>query len=140
MKRIKYIIASLAALLLVTAPASLASAQIDIKGSFCTGTKVTGDPEVAGSVADCDTADDGVDVQSIAETIVNVFTWIVGVVAVIMIIYGGFRYITSGGDSGKVSGAKNAIIFALVGLVIVILAQIIIRFVVNQFDGTGPGN
>lgn len=64
--------------------------------------------------------------------ILNVFSIIVGVLAVIMIIYGGARYVTSGGDSGKVGESKNTIIFALIGLVIVALAQFIVKFVLNR--------
>lgn len=71
-------------------------------------------------------------IDSIAKTVVMYFSIIVGVIAVIMIIYAGFRYITSGGESGSVSGAKNALIYALVGLVIVALAQFIVHFVLNS--------
>jgi hypothetical protein len=49
-----------------------------------------------------------------------------------MIVFGGFKYITSGGDSNNVSGAKNTIIYAIIGLVIVALAQLIVHFVLNQ--------
>ena len=49
-----------------------------------------------------------------------------------MIIYGGMRYITSGGDSGKITSAKNTIIYALIGLVVVALAQFIVKFVLNK--------
>jgi hypothetical protein len=49
-----------------------------------------------------------------------------------MIIWGGFKYITSGGDSNNVSGAKNTIIYAIIGLVIVALAQLIVHFVISQ--------
>jgi hypothetical protein len=49
-----------------------------------------------------------------------------------MIIYGGFRYITSGGDSGRVGSAKNTLIYAIVGLIIVALAQLIVNFVITQ--------
>jgi hypothetical protein len=49
-----------------------------------------------------------------------------------MIIVGGLKYITSGGDSGNVSGAKNTILYAIVGLVVVALAQIIVRFVLTR--------
>ena len=64
--------------------------------------------------------------------IVNVFSVVVGVVAVIMIIVGGFRYITSGGDSNNISSAKNTIIYAIIGLIIVALAQFIVQFVLNK--------
>ena len=55
-----------------------------------------------------------------------------------MIIIGGLRYITSGGDSGNVTGAKNTILYAVVGLIVVALAQVIVRFVVNRATSTGP--
>jgi cytochrome bd-type quinol oxidase subunit 2 len=67
-----------------------------------------------------------------AKKLVDLFSIVVGAVSVIMIIYGGFRYITSGGDSGRVGNAKNTLIYAIVGLVIVALAQIIVHFVLNQ--------
>jgi cytochrome bd-type quinol oxidase subunit 2 len=67
-----------------------------------------------------------------ARKLVDLFSIVVGAVSVIMIIYGGFRYITSGGDSGRVGNAKNTLIYAIVGLVIVALAQVIVHFVLNQ--------
>jgi len=70
--------------------------------------------------------------QPIIKTIIQVLSIIAGVAAVIMIIVGGLRYITSGGDSSKVAGAKTAIIYAIVGLVIVALAQFIIAFVLGK--------
>jgi uncharacterized membrane protein len=74
---------------------------------------------------------------SIAKTVVNLFSLLVGIVSVIMIIYGGFRYITSGGESGAVGNAKNTIIYAIIGLVIVALAQVIVHFVLNAaLNGT----
>lgn len=71
-------------------------------------------------------------VATAARNIVNLFSIIVGVAAIIMIIYGGFRYITSGGDSGRVGNAKNTLIYAIIGLVVVALAQVIVRFVLAQ--------
>lgn len=71
-------------------------------------------------------------VNDLVATIINIFSWVVGVVAVIMIIIGGFRYITSNGDSGNVTGAKNTILYAIVGLVIVALAQFIVKFVLAK--------
>lgn len=65
-------------------------------------------------------------------TIINVLSVLVGVLAVVMIIIGGFRYVTSGGNSEKVTGAKNTILYALIGLVIVALAQAIVRFVLKN--------
>jgi len=85
----------------------------------------------SGPSCDSDTGVQGSDLASIASKVVNIFSLIVGAVAVIMIIYGGFRYITSGGDSGSVGNAKNTLIYAIVGLIIVALAQLIVHFVLN---------
>lgn len=71
-------------------------------------------------------------IGELLKTVINVFSWVVAVIAVIMIIYGGLRYITSGGDSGKVGNAKNTIIYALIGLVVVALAQFIVQFVLEK--------
>lgn len=81
------------------------------------------------SCADTASSTDGL--KQLAADVVNIFSIIVGIVAVIMIIYGGFRYITSGGDSGNVGNAKNTLIYAIVGLIIVALAQLIVRFVLS---------
>ncbi len=70
--------------------------------------------------------------EKLISNIINVISAIVGAVAVIMIIIGGFKYVTSGGDSNSVSGAKNTILYAIVGLVIVAFAQIIVRFVLQR--------
>jgi hypothetical protein len=69
--------------------------------------------------------------SKIAANVVNIFSMIVGAVAIIMIIYGGFKYITSGGDSGNVTAAKNTLIYAIIGLIIVALSQFIVHFVLN---------
>lgn len=69
----------------------------------------------------------------ILQSILNVFYFIVGIVAVIVIIVAGIRYSTSGGDSGKVSSAKNQILYAVVGLIVVLFAFAITNFVVGRF-------
>jgi hypothetical protein len=66
-------------------------------------------------------------------TAINIFSIVVGVIAVVMIIIGGVKYITSGGDSGNVTGAKNTILYAIIGLVIVALSQVIVQFVLGSF-------
>jgi hypothetical protein len=88
-----------------------------------------------GSSTGCDkpgAAQGSDNIERLITTIINVFSAIVGSIAVIMIIIGGFRYVTSAGDSNNVSGAKNTILYAIVGLVIVVFAQIIVRFVLQR--------
>ena len=70
-------------------------------------------------------------IGSIAKTVINIFSIVVGVISVVMIIYAGFRYVTSGGDSGSVTSAKNTLIYAVVGLLIVAIAQLIVHYVLN---------
>jgi hypothetical protein len=74
------------------------------------------------------------DVSGLANTIINIFSLIVGIISVIMIIVGGLRYITSSGDSNSVSGAKNTILYAIIGIVIVIFAQTLVKFVVKKLS------
>ena len=69
----------------------------------------------------------------IFSTITNVMLFIVGGVGVLMIIIGGLRYVLSGGDSGNVSAAKNTILYAIVGIIVSLLAYAVVSFVVSSF-------
>jgi len=64
--------------------------------------------------------------------IAQVISVLAGAIAVIMIIIGGINMMTSGGDSQKFSNGRNTLIFAAVGLIIVVLAQALITFVINK--------
>jgi Type IV secretion system pilin len=78
------------------------------------------------------------DISTIASKIVNVFSIIVGAVSILMIIYGGFRYITSGGATERVGNAKNTLLYAIIGLIVVALAQLIVHFVLNFASSNVP--
>jgi len=71
-------------------------------------------------------------INKILTQVLNIFSIVVGFTAVIMIMIGGFRYITSGGDSSNTASAKNTILYAVIGLVIVAFAQIIVQFVLGR--------
>ena len=75
----------------------------------------------------------GDDFKTYMKTIVNVMLFILGAIAVIMIVIGGIRYTTSNGDSSQITGAKNTILYAVVGLVVAILAYAIVNFVITSF-------
>jgi hypothetical protein len=62
----------------------------------------------------------------------NILSAVAGVAAVIMVIIAGFKYITSGGDSGKVSSAKNTMVYAIIGIIVVAMSQFIAQFVINR--------
>src|SRR5258708_28446345 len=74
--------------------------------------------------------------NNIIHTVINLLSVVVGVVAVIMIIIGGLRYITSGGSDTSVTGAKNTILYAIIGLIIVALAQVMVRFILSKVTQT----
>lgn len=57
---------------------------------------------------------------------------VVGIAAVIMIIIGGIQYVVSSGDPTNVTNAKNTVFYAIIGLVVALLAQGIIAFVLNK--------
>jgi hypothetical protein len=71
--------------------------------------------------------------DGVFRTIVNILLFLVGAVAVIMLVIGGFRYVMSGGDQNAVTSAKNTILYAIIGIVIAILAYAAVEFVSNQF-------
>jgi hypothetical protein len=64
--------------------------------------------------------------------IVNIALFLIGALSVIMLIYGGIRYTTSGGDAKNVTAAKNTILYAIVGIVVAILAYAIVNFVIAR--------
>ena len=72
--------------------------------------------------------------------ITNTILLIVGLISVIMLVYGGLRYILSGGDSKKVTDAKNTVLYAIIGLIISMLAYAIVHFVLNSVIGVGTTN
>jgi len=72
------------------------------------------------------------DVNNVFKTITDILFFLIGAVSVIMLIYGGIRYTTSGGNANSVTAAKNTIIYSIVGLVVAILAYSIVSFVVNS--------
>ncbi|HUY53110.1 MAG TPA: hypothetical protein VMV24_00850 [Candidatus Dormibacteraeota bacterium] len=119
------LIASMGIPLAVPAIANASS----ITSNLCGGANGT-----LGSTSSC-ASKNGTATTSVNKTIslvLNLFSAVVGIIVVIMIIIGGVKYITSGGSSEKTSSAKDTILFAIVGLIVVALAQIIVRFVIHK--------
>lgn len=73
-------------------------------------------------------------VTSVIKAAVEILSIVIGFAAVIMVLVSGFKYITSGGDSGKVSSAKSTLVYALVGVAVAALAQTLIHFVLSTSD------
>lgn len=70
--------------------------------------------------------------RELLNSIIDIIAFAAGALAVIFLIFGGFRYVKSGGDSNKVTEAKNMIVYALVGIIVVAIARQLIQFVLNR--------
>lgn len=65
--------------------------------------------------------------------LINFLLWTVGVLSVVMIIFSGFRYITSAGDAAKTKSAQTALTYSIVGLIVAVLAWVIVKMILRQF-------
>ena len=123
-------------LLAPTIPISTNSVlAVDTK-SVCEGIGAVGGDSSCGTTktaAECKNNPNaaGCEVNSAVVNIINLISWAAGIVAVIMVMLGGFWYITSNGDAAKATRGRTTIMYALIGLVIVALAQVIVRFVIG---------
>lgn len=139
-QKINMLILTLGMTLAFAAPAAVPATVVaapnpnaEIQGNLCQGANFNINPTTG--KAECTAAEGIGGFQKTLEKIINIISILVGIVAVIMIIYGGFRYITSGGTAEKVTSAKNTILYGLIGLIIVALAQVIVRFVLKETTG-----
>lgn len=73
----------------------------------------------------------GDEVTTPIKNLINTAMILLGITAVIAIIIGGFKFITANGDSSAVNSAKNIILYAVIGLIVALLAWAIVSFVVN---------
>ena len=86
-------------------------------------------PQSVRDAAGCDNSSSNA-LPTVVQNLLNVVIGITGIIAVIFIIIGGVQYMTSTGDAGKITKAKNTILYAVIGLVVVILAFAIVNFVI----------
>ena len=93
---------------------------------LCSGSNI----DLTGATQGCDQGSSGI--GKLIRTVINVLSVIIGAIAVVMIIIGGFRYVISAGNAEQAKSARNTILYAIIGLVIVALAQIIVHFVLNN--------
>jgi hypothetical protein len=90
--------------------------------------------QIQGGVNDIDPeGGEGASLQDSITTIVNILLFLLGAIAVVMIVIGGIRYATSNGEQSAIASAKNTILYAVIGLIVAILAYAIVNFVISQF-------
>lgn len=113
-------------------PSSVVDAQT--KNDVCEGVQ-----QFTGAGGGCGQNAGQSEISTTIQNFLNLFSAIIGVVAVFMMLFGGFKYITSAGDAGKIAQAQQTVLYGIVGLVVAALAQILVRFVLGQVAGGGGG-
>lgn len=140
-KTIKTMLASLLAVpvlalgVVALAPAQTANAQTS--PAVCPENGVGTISQGAGCAKGDETPNQLFGDGGIFTTIVNILLFIIGAISVIMLIIGGIRYTISGGDSSAVTSAKNTIMYAIVGIIVAVLAFAIVNFVLKGLTGVG---
>lgn len=126
MKKLKFILVAFVSLFVFNLTLSPAYAQDPLKDSIeCSVNSVSG--------RNCnDNTNASSSLTNTVRNILNVFSIIVGIVAVVMIVVAGFRFVTSAGDEQAVKSARSTILYAVVGLVVVALSQVIVQFVLKE--------
>jgi hypothetical protein len=76
--------------------------------------------------------------DDVVQAVLRILSVIAGIASVIMIMISGYKYLTSGGDPGKVSSAKNTLVYAIIGIIIVAFSQFIAQFVIKQATTPPP--
>lgn len=142
-KKILLLVAALAAMVGLLMPGAVyatdggtgngeATGEDASASDFCKNVKNTSSPAYNSL---CGGAKGEADAEEVVKDVLNVvFTW-VGIIAVIVIIIGGVLYMTAQGDPGKLAHAKNAIMFAVIGLIVALLSFAIVNFVLDRMKG-----
>jgi len=126
MKRIKLLLMTLALLLTgwsglaVPAVVHAATPKETVCSTIGGGTDCTKQP------------DNGVKLNNVVTAVITILIRVIGVLAVIMVMYSGFKYITAAGDSSKAASAKTTLVYAVIGLVVAFFAQLIVSFVLDN--------
>jgi hypothetical protein len=135
MKKLSILLASLALLVGIGAPLALAApVSASNASALCEGSGGTWkDDSKAPNGGICSSAD-GRTVAGTLQQVTDVLIFIIGAVAVIMVIVGGIRYVTSSGDQSALQGAKNTIMYSLIGVVVAFMAYALVRFIIAAFN------
>lgn len=126
MRRIVVILALLGVIAFPFVPVTSVSAQVDPFEEVC-DTETSNSPICNTDGDNPISGNDGVILR-----VVEILSFVIGVAAVIMLILGGLKYITSGGDSNATASAKNTILYAVIGILVSLIAQAIIVFVIRK--------
>lgn len=117
---------------IIAVPAALAVSASDVLSTpTCNTVKQAGD-----NLSGCTTSEPGLEQNGgLVTQIVNTILFAAGIVALVFILVSGFRYITATGDSARIQGAKDTLLYAIIGLIITIVAVPIADFVIAHVAG-----
>ncbi|HEX5456183.1 MAG TPA: TrbC/VirB2 family protein [Candidatus Saccharimonadales bacterium] len=110
-------------------------------GQLCTGADLSFHSAPGSHPCDTGTDDHGNPIPASSKLsdllarIINFISIIVAIAAILMIIYAGFRLVTSGGSAESTKSARDTILYAVIGLVVVLFAQVIVKFVLAKITG-----
>jgi len=113
---------ALAGLFIVSQIYSPSVYALDEADTACTGIEAAGGSCGAGEA----------ELNSVVQAVINILLYVIGIASVIVLIVGGIRYVVSGGDQQAVAGAKNTIIYAIVGLIVAVLAYAAVNYVFSK--------
>jgi hypothetical protein len=121
--------------LFIALPASTSAATYDPFGKVCDSSVPTSGPDASTVCVEKQsdtnplTGKDGILIRA-----ARFITLLTGIASIIIVLYGGMKYLTAGGDSNSVNSAKSTILYAFVGLVMSLLSQGIIVFIINSVN------
>lgn len=128
MKKVKAFILSIMAIITLSTPILVVAPAMALfegsKDQACKGANLND--------AACSSTEAVETVNTTVKTVVNLLSFLVGIVSVIMIIVGGIRFVVSQGNAQAVTNARNTIFYAIIGLVIAAIAQVLVKFVIGR--------
>lgn len=137
----KKLIISLVLSILVTLPVacfSMANADVDIVPSCGAGSTATvnGIPNSSSVCSDVHSLGKGANdpVIGIIKDVIIIISYVTGVAATILILLSGIKFMTASGDPAKISSARGTLVYALIGIIITVLGQLIVAFVLDNIS------
>lgn len=128
MKQIKSFLIALAVTFFAVAP-SIALAQA--------GVPAPETPAEAPVLVDPLNLNTDAPIEDLVSRVIKAFLGIVGIIALVLFLYGGILWLTSAGNSSKVEEGRNVFVWAVLGLVVIFSSYVIVNFVFDKLTATG---
>jgi hypothetical protein len=132
MRKIILTVSLIVALLMPAAVSAVSSTTVYASAFNSTNASDQACSGISGKVDSGDCTAPGRSLTALVKVLLNLLSAIIGVVAVVMIIVSGFKFVTAAGDAGKVAAARSTMVYAIVGLLIVAFAQFITQFLLKK--------